>query len=156
MQHCLHRFFFQTCPRLLHGHRLFPSASCDPSTRGVAIPASPLALDGERQIDERRQGALWRYDSAAGAGGVAARVDTTQFAIRDPRFGLYAPLLGYGTRRIRLVWMQLVRGAAVADCRHLRPHDAGGMEAELARDLGFHAGLLSLGQLCDSERKMHC
>ncbi|MGH9854597.1 MAG: dihydrodipicolinate synthase family protein, partial [Blastocatellia bacterium] len=55
---------------------------------GVVIPAHPLALTAERKLDERRQRALTRYYCDAGAGGVAVGVHTTQFAIRDPEFGL--------------------------------------------------------------------
>ena len=61
--------------------------------RGVAIPASPLALDRNRKLDERRQRALCRYYFAAGAGGLAVGVHTTQFAIRDPKVALYEPVL---------------------------------------------------------------
>src|SRR3954451_4442317 len=61
--------------------------------RGVVIPAMPLALDTARRLDERRQRALCRYYFAAGAGGLAVGVHTTQFAIRDPKVGLYEPLL---------------------------------------------------------------
>src|SRR5215203_3677168 len=61
--------------------------------RGVAIPANPLALNAGRKLDERRQRALCRYYIAAGAGGLAVGVHTTQFAIRDPKVGLYEPLL---------------------------------------------------------------
>ena len=61
--------------------------------RGVVIPAHPLALTSGRKLDERRQVALTRYYCEAGAGGVAVGVHTTQFAIRDPRVGLYAPVL---------------------------------------------------------------
>src|SRR5450759_5468105 len=60
---------------------------------GVVIPAHPLALTANRKLDERRQVALTRYYCDAGAGGVAVGVHTTQFAIRDPRVGLYAPVL---------------------------------------------------------------
>ena len=59
--------------------------------RGVVIPAMPLALTAARRLDERRQRALIRYHAAAGAGGLAVGVHTTQFAIRDPRHGLFAP-----------------------------------------------------------------
>ena len=52
---------------------------------GLVIPAHPLALNRERKLDERRQRALTRYYLAAGAGGVAVGVHTTQFAIRNPR-----------------------------------------------------------------------
>ena len=60
---------------------------------GVAIPAHPLALTEKRKLDERRQRALTRYYLAAGAGGVAVGVHTTQFQIRDPKIGLYEPVL---------------------------------------------------------------
>src|SRR3954452_3619736 len=61
--------------------------------RGVAIPAHPLALNAQRKLDERRQRALSRYYIAAGVGGMAGGGHTTQFEIRDPRHGLYAPVL---------------------------------------------------------------
>jgi dihydrodipicolinate synthase/N-acetylneuraminate lyase len=58
---------------------------------GQVIPAHPLALTAARTLDERAQRALTRYYVAAGAGGVAVGVHTTQFAIR--RVGLYHPVL---------------------------------------------------------------
>src|SRR6266699_3336319 len=61
--------------------------------RGVAIPAHPLALDANRRLDERRQRALARYYVAAGVGGLAVGVHTTQFRIRDPEVGLFRPVL---------------------------------------------------------------
>src|SRR5213592_1015009 len=61
--------------------------------KGIAIPASPLALNANRKLDERRQRALCRYYIAAGAGGIAVAVHTTQFQIRDPRVGLFKPVL---------------------------------------------------------------
>ena len=60
---------------------------------GLVIPAHPLALISERKLDERRQRALTRYYLAAGAGGLAVGVHTTQFAIRDPAIGLFEPVL---------------------------------------------------------------
>ena len=60
---------------------------------GLVIPAHPLALDANRRLDERRQRALTRYYLAAGAGGIAVGVHTTQFAIRDPKIGLLEPVL---------------------------------------------------------------
>src|SRR5580700_3879685 len=61
--------------------------------RGLVIPAHPLALTRERRLDERHQRALSRYYIAAGAGGLAVAVHTTQFAIRDPRIALFGPVL---------------------------------------------------------------
>ncbi|MGZ4974373.1 MAG: dihydrodipicolinate synthase family protein, partial [Limisphaerales bacterium] len=51
--------------------------------RGLVIPASPLALNASRKLDERRQRALFRYYFDAGSGGIAIGVHMTQFAIRD-------------------------------------------------------------------------
>src|SRR5258706_7552848 len=61
--------------------------------RGLVIPACPLALTAHRKLDERRQRALFRYYLAAGAGGLAVGVHTTQFQIRDPAVGLFSPIL---------------------------------------------------------------
>jgi hypothetical protein len=60
---------------------------------GLVIPACPLALNARRQLDERRQRGLFRYYIAAGAGGLAVGVHTTQFAIREPKVGLFKPVL---------------------------------------------------------------
>jgi hypothetical protein len=60
---------------------------------GQVIPALPLALDERRRWDERHQRALVRYYLDAGAGGLAVGVHATQFAIREPRFGLFEPVL---------------------------------------------------------------
>src|SRR5882757_7840442 len=68
---------------------------------GLVIPAHPLALNSQRKLDERRQRALTRYYLAAGAGGVAVGVHTTQFAIRDPQFGLLKPVLTLAAEECR-------------------------------------------------------
>src|SRR5437762_6524849 len=60
---------------------------------GLVIPACPLALNAERRWDYRRQQALVRYYAAASVGGLAVGVHTTQFAIRDPKIGLFKPVL---------------------------------------------------------------
>lgn len=118
--------------------------------RGVAIPASPLALDSRRQLDERRQRGLWRYYAAAGAGGIAVGVHTTQFAIRDPKVGLFRPLLALAADEMaRLDQAKrepLIRIAGI--CGRTEQAVA---EATAARDLGFHVGLLSLGAMRDAD-----
>ena len=53
--------------------------------RGTVIPAMPLALNAERQLDLRHQRAVVRYYMDSGAGGLAVGVHTTQFEIRDPQ-----------------------------------------------------------------------
>jgi dihydrodipicolinate synthase/N-acetylneuraminate lyase len=111
--------------------------------RGVVIPAHPLALTAERRIDERRQRALTRYYLAAGAGGVAVGVHTTQFEIHEPGRGLYRPVLELA--------MQGMRGRdVVAVAGIVGPTAAAVREAELAVECGYHAGLLSLAALPDA------
>ena len=104
---------------------------------GVVIPAHPLALDAHRKLDERRQRALTRYYLAAGAGGIAAGVHTTQFAIRER--GLYEPVLALAAEEAR---GDVVRIAGV--CGPLRQAVA---EAECAARLGYHAALVSFAAL---------
>jgi dihydrodipicolinate synthase/N-acetylneuraminate lyase len=108
--------------------------------RGVVIPAHPLALNAQRRLDERRQRALTRYYLAAGAGGVAVGVHTTQFEIRDPRVDLYEPVLA-------LAMEELEASDAVRIAGIVGPTAQAVREAELAAKLGYHAGLLSLAAL---------
>ncbi len=114
--------------------------------RGVVIPAHPLALNASRQLDERRQRALSRYYLAAGAGGLAVGVHTTQFRIHDPKVALLKPVL-------TLAGEEMDRGDAVRDTPLVRVAGICGdtqqavLEARLARDLSFQFGLLSLGKL---------
>ena len=114
--------------------------------RGVAIPASPLALNAKRKLDERRQRALFRYYAAAGVGGIAVGVHTTQFAIRDPKIGLFRPVLEIGREEMdradAKAKLPLVRVAGV--CGKTEQAVA---EATLLRELGYHAGLLSLAAM---------
>lgn len=69
--------------------------------QGIVIPAHPLALTSGRKLDERRQTALTTYYCEAGAGGIAVGVHTTQFSIRDPKIGLYEPVLKLAMARAR-------------------------------------------------------
>ena len=109
---------------------------------GMVIPAYPLALNAERKLDERRQRALTRYYLAAGAGGVAVGVHTTQFEIRDPKIGLLEPVLTLAAEECRK--RDVVKIAGVCGKRSQAV-----AEAELAVKLGYDAGLLSLGALKD-------
>jgi dihydrodipicolinate synthase/N-acetylneuraminate lyase len=107
---------------------------------GLMIPAHPLALTSTRKLDERRQRALTRYYLAAGAGGIAVGVHTTQFAIRDPTIGLYRPLLELAVEETAN--KNVAKIAGVCGDRHQAVR-----EAELARGLGYDAVLLSMGGL---------
>lgn len=110
--------------------------------RGCVIPAHPLALDGRRRLDERRQRALTRYYLQAGAGGVAVGVHTTQFAIRDPEIALLQPVLELAKEEADADGSAPLMVAGVCG-----PTPQATAEAELARSLDYDAGLLSLAAL---------
>jgi hypothetical protein len=114
--------------------------------RGVAIPAHPLALDANRQLSERHQRALSRYYLSAGVGGLAVAVHTTQFQIHDPQVGLLKPVLMLAAeemdRRDLTRAEPLVRVAGICGDTNQATQ-----EALVARDLGYHFGLLNLGAL---------
>ena len=126
--------------------------------RGLVIPACPLALNAGRKLDERRQRALLRYYAAAGAGGVAVGVHTTQFAIRAPAHGLLRPVLQLAAEELARLdagrRVPLVRiGGICGDTAQALS------EAALLRELGWHAGLLSLAAMRDAgedELISHC
>ena len=109
--------------------------------RGTVIPAHPLALNAKRELDIRRQRALARYYLDAGAGGLAVGVHTTQFAIRE--VGLYAPVLETAMSTAA-EWASrspiMIAGLAGRTEQAVR-------EAQIARDLNYHAGLLSLAAM---------
>src|SRR5215813_11609272 len=120
---------------------------------GTVLPAHPLALDASRRLDRAHQRALTRYYTDAGAGGLAVGVHTTQFAIRD--VGLYRPVLELAAETAAS-WtkrpLALVAGLA-------GPTRQAASEAETARSIGYHAGLLSLAAMksaSEDEIIAHC
>ena len=120
---------------------------------GTVLPAHPLALDANRKLDTVRQRALTRYYIDAGAGGLAVGVHTTQFAIRD--VGLYRPVLQLAAETAA-AWTErplaLVAGLA-------GPTRQAIAEADVARGIGYHAGLLSLAAMkstSEDEIVAHC
>jgi dihydrodipicolinate synthase/N-acetylneuraminate lyase len=138
---------------------------------GRVIPACPLALNARRRWSECHQAALVRYYQAAGAGGLAVGVHTTQFAIRQPQIGLYQPVLELA----RGVWRStsprppskrstppgavapsttgiLIAGVCGKTSQAVR-------EATLAGQLGYDGALLSLGAWSNAPDKallQHC
>ncbi|HEX6533240.1 MAG TPA: dihydrodipicolinate synthase family protein [Gemmatimonadaceae bacterium] len=125
---------------------------------GHVVPAHPLALDRNRRLDERRQRALTRYYLAAGAGGIAVGVHTTQFEIREPKHGLLAPVLELASRTVDEATSRPARDIVkVAGICGRTPQALA--EARLARDLGYHVGLVSLGAWRDADERdvlEHC
>ncbi|HRE84127.1 MAG TPA: dihydrodipicolinate synthase family protein [Opitutaceae bacterium] len=125
---------------------------------GQVIPALPLALDRKRRWSERRQQAVMRYYIDAGVGGIAVGVHSTQFEIRDPKHALYRPVLSLAAQTIDS-WAGLRRQPLVkiAGLCGLTPQARS--EAAIARELGYHAGLLSLGAWSQSSEEAivkHC
>lgn len=120
---------------------------------GAALPAHPLALNEQRQLDTARQRALTRYYMDAGADGVAVGVHTTQFAIRE--VGLYPTVLRIAADAVR-DWSEteriLVAGVTGKTDQALA-------EIDTARGLGYHAALVNLARLkgsSEAEVLEHC
>ena len=115
-------------------HRDLPEGVLGTLREGAVIPAHPLALDGARGLDVRRQRALSRYYIDAGAAGLAVGVHTTQFAIREA--GLYEPVLRTAAE-VAAEWTDrpviMIAGLVGRTEQALR-------EAEMARARGYHAG----------------
>jgi hypothetical protein len=125
--------------------------------RGAVIPAHLLALDARRQLDRRRQRALTRYYLDAGSGGLAVGVHSTQFAIRQ--VGLYEPVLELAAQTAR-EWTPPGGKRALFMIAGLAGKTAQAQsEAQIARGLGYHAGLLSLAAMrgaSEGELIAHC
>ncbi len=126
--------------------------------KGTVIPALPLALNRHRKFDERRQRALIRYYLDSGAGGIAAGVHTTQFAIRNTEHNIFGPLLGITREELEShtakTGKPVIRIAGVTGRT-----DQAVREAELARKHGYHTVLLSLAAFRDDDNKSiisHC
>ncbi len=125
---------------------------------GIVIPAHPLALTAERKLDERRQVGLTNYYCAAGAGGIAVGVHTTQFAIRDAQIGLFELVLQLAAEAMRTYenanHKRLVKIAGI--CGEAKQAK---YEAIFARETGYDAGLISLAALREAtepELIQHC
>jgi hypothetical protein len=125
---------------------------------GTVIPAHPLALNAGRRLDERKQRALSRYYIAAGVGGLAVGVHTTQFAIRGPSIGLLRPVLALAAEEMdradqnRIAPLVRIGGICGNTTQAVN-------EAHLLRDLKYSAGLLSLAavkELDDEALIGHC
>ena len=131
---------------------------------GVVIPAHPLALTPHRTMDERHQRALTRYYVDAGAGGMAVGVHTTGFRIHDAAVGLYRPVLELAAETATSA-LSMRRAADGVERPFVRVAGVIGdtrqaiKEADIARTLGYHCGLLSLGAWRDADDSailQHC
>jgi hypothetical protein len=111
---------------------------------GVVIPAHPLALTRDLELDEQQQRLLTRYYMTAGAGGVAVGVHTTQFEIRRPEINLLERVLTIAADEIERAKLNrpFIKIAGIVG-----PTESAMREAELAVRHGYHLGLVSMGGL---------
>lgn len=114
--------------------------------QGTVIPATPLALDDNRELSEKGLRLLMKYYLNCGVGGIATAVHTTQFEIRDPQINLYEPILKIVSEEIEKYEQQndtvIVKVAGVCG-----PVEQAVKEAETAKAYGYDAVLLSPGGL---------
>ena len=115
---------------------------------GVVIPALPLPLDSGRRLDEQGERLLLRYYLDCGVGGIAAAVHTTQFEIREERYGLFEPVLRIASEEVeayrRKSGRQVLKISGICGKKEQAVR-----EAECAASLGYDAVLLSPGGLSD-------
>ncbi|MCD4656620.1 MAG: dihydrodipicolinate synthase family protein [Planctomycetes bacterium] len=126
--------------------------------RGTVIPAHPMVLDADKNFDVRQQSALTRYYLDAGVGGIAIGVHTTQFEIRDPKYGLFAPVLTLASETVDDYCAK--SGRSILKIAGVCGNTEQAVEeATFACETGFHACLLNLGGLKEeniSELIVHC
>jgi hypothetical protein len=111
---------------------------------GTFIPAHPLALTADRKLDEEGQRLLTRYYMAAGSGGIAIGVHSTQFEIRDPEINLYETVLKLAAEEIDKAKLDrpFIKVAGICG-----PTEQAVQEAKTALKYGYDIGLLSMGGL---------
>ena len=115
----------------------------------------PTGTECRSFLVRKHQRALARYYVAAGAGGLAVGVHTTQFEIRDPQHGLYEPVLRLTAETLdQFASENFIRVAGICG-----PTSQAVKEAETAAHHGYHAGLLNLSALGnedDTAKIQHC
>jgi dihydrodipicolinate synthase/N-acetylneuraminate lyase len=113
---------------------------------GTVIPAHPLALHANLQLDESRQRGLTRYYMASGAGGIAIGVHTTQFEIRDPEVNLFEKILEITADEIDKAQMgrPFIKVAGVCGLTAQAVN-----EANIAVKYGYDMGLVSMAAFKD-------
>jgi len=126
--------------------------------KGVVIPALPLALDENRNIDDRYQRAIIRYYLDAGVGGIAVGVHTTQFEIRESKFNLFDTILNIAKEEFdgftQKTGKPIIRIGGI-----IGKTEQALSEAQMLLKNGYHAGLLSLSAFKGASNKEiieHC
>lgn len=114
--------------------------------QGTVIPATPLALDENKNFDEESQRLLMRYYLHSGAGGIATAVHSTQFSIRE--HGLFEKVISVVSEEIDAHEEKYGRHI-VKVCGVCGPIEQSVSEAKVAKEKGFDAVLVSPGGLKD-------
>lgn len=111
--------------------------------RGTVIPATPLALNAQRRLDERRQRGLMRYYIDAGVGGIAVGMHFTQFEIRTPGIDLFEPVMRLCAEEIDSYAAKV--GRPIVKVAGLSGRTESALrQAELAQSLGYHTAIVSM------------
>lgn len=114
--------------------------------KGTVAPATPLALDENRKLNEKGLRLLMNYYLHSGAGAIATAVHTTQFEIRKPEIALFEPILRIVSDEIDR--FEARNGKVVAKIAGVcGPLEQAVREARLAKKYGYDAVLLSPGGL---------
>lgn len=111
---------------------------------GCVIPAHPLALTADKQLNEKYQRALTRYYIDSGAGGIAVGVHSTQFEIRDPQYNLYEPVLRLASEEVDKANLNRSFLKIAGICGDTQQAIN---EAKIALGLNYDLALLSMGGL---------
>ena len=117
---------------------------------GGVIPAMPLVLDENRKFDEAGQRRLIRYYLEAGADGIAAAVHTTQFEIRLPEHDMLETVLRVAAEEMK-AYEEKTGRAVVRIAGVCGQTEQAVREAQLAKELGFDAVLVSPGGLKEKD-----
>lgn len=120
--------------------------------KGTFIPATPLALNSDKTLNEKGMRLLMNYYLNCGVGGIATAVHTTQFEIRKPEINLFEPVLEIVSEEIdkfeKKTGRTTVRVAGVCG-----DTEQAVSEAHKAKKYGYDAVLLSPGGLNDKSEE---
>jgi hypothetical protein len=119
---------------------------------GLVIPAHPLALNEKRKLDEKCQRALTRYYMASGSGGIAVGVHSTQFEIRNKDVNLLEPVLRLAAEEVAKAQLDrpFIKVAGICGAT-----EQALSETEIAVNLGYDCGLVSMGGLTGWDEDQH-
>lgn len=114
--------------------------------QGTVIPAHPLALTADYELNERNQRRLTRYYIESGVGGIAVGVHTTQFEIREPEINLLEDVFRISAQEVEKARLTRPFLKIAGICGRTEQAVS---EAKLAKKWGYDMGLVSMAALSD-------